>query len=102
MNATQQHMLDVYRAAQLGTTAPPAPGRHDWQAIREVRDYGRFGAVVEGRAVRGRSRFLARIRAALKGVGRARVGPSRGAAPRPAPSRTWAPRRTPALNRRTD
>ncbi|MDJ0467130.1 hypothetical protein, partial [Streptomyces sp. H27-C3] len=85
MNATQQHMLDVYRAAQLGTTAPPAPGRHDWQVIREARDYGRFRAVVEGRPVRGRVR--ARIGAALRRVAGAWVGPLRGAVPHPAPSR---------------
>ncbi|MGW1793743.1 hypothetical protein ACWCO0_29735 [Streptomyces tubercidicus] len=28
MNATQQHLLDTYRAAQRGEAAPPAPGGH--------------------------------------------------------------------------
>jgi hypothetical protein len=56
MNASQQYMLDVYRAAQLGTRTPPAPGRHDWQAVAELRDTVRadlrFRAVVEGRPAR--------------------------------------------------
>lgn len=39
MNANQQHMLDAYRAAQRGETAPPLPGRHDWEAIGEIRDH---------------------------------------------------------------
>ncbi|MDH6133309.1 hypothetical protein P3T37_002704 [Kitasatospora sp. MAA4] len=30
MNATQQHMLDVHRAAQHRTLPPPAPGAGDW------------------------------------------------------------------------
>ncbi|MGW0548402.1 hypothetical protein, partial [Streptomyces altiplanensis] len=49
MNATQQHMLDACRATRLGAPVPPAPGLNDWQAVREVRDYWRFRAVVEGR-----------------------------------------------------
>ncbi len=60
MNATQQHMLDVYRATRLGTPAPPAPGLNDWQAVREVRDYRRFRAAVEDRPPRPR-----RLRTAL-------------------------------------
>ncbi|WP_251020559.1 hypothetical protein [Streptomyces sp. ISL-98] len=79
MNAIQQHMLDVYRTAQLGGSAPPAPGEGDWQVVREVRDYQRFRAVVEGRPARGR------VRAALT-----RLFTSRAPAPsttRPADSR---------------
>ncbi|MET9514921.1 hypothetical protein [Streptomyces sp. NPDC002994] len=60
MNATQQHMLDVYRAAQLGSPAPPAPGLNDWQVVREVRDHQRVRAVVEDRPARSR-----RLRTAL-------------------------------------
>ncbi|WP_208857824.1 hypothetical protein [Streptomyces flavidovirens] len=52
MNATQQHMLDVYRATRLGTPAPPAPGLNDWQAVREVRDYRRLRATAEDRPPR--------------------------------------------------
>lgn len=56
MNASQQHMLDAYRAAQLGTRTPPAPGEHDWQTVAELRDTVRadlrFRAVVEGRPAR--------------------------------------------------
>lgn len=62
MSVTQQYLLDTYRAAQHGAPTPPAPGRDDWQAVREVRDYGRFRAVVEERPAHGRFRAaLARI-----------------------------------------
>ncbi|MGX1884561.1 hypothetical protein [Streptomyces sp. NPDC055287] len=60
MNATQQHMLDAFRAARLGASAPSAPGLDDWQVVREVRDYQRFRAVIEGRPPRSH-----RLRAAL-------------------------------------
>ncbi|MFI1830997.1 hypothetical protein ACH41E_31840 [Streptomyces sp. NPDC020412] len=36
MNAMHQHMIDTYRATQHGTRIPPQPGRHDWQAAREL------------------------------------------------------------------
>ncbi|MEU9609397.1 hypothetical protein [Streptomyces sp. NPDC048057] len=36
MNAMHQHMIDAYRAVQHGTRVPPQPGRHDWQAAREL------------------------------------------------------------------
>ncbi|MCX5207413.1 hypothetical protein OG897_39175 [Streptomyces sp. NBC_00237] len=53
MNASQQHLFDAYRAAQHGTPTPPAPGRHDWETVRElrdtVRDDLRFRAVVAER-----------------------------------------------------
>ncbi|MCX4724789.1 hypothetical protein [Streptomyces sp. NBC_01306] len=69
MNANQQHMLDAYRAAQRGETAPPLPGRHDWEAIGEIRDHlstGRPGArrtekrATEKRATEKRARGKAR------------------------------------------
>ncbi|OEJ29472.1 hypothetical protein AS594_15705 [Streptomyces agglomeratus] len=63
MTANQQHMLDVYRAARLGELAPPAPGIHDWQVFREVRDHQRSRAAVAGRPVRTR-----RLRAVLAGL----------------------------------
>ncbi|MFF1380764.1 hypothetical protein [Streptomyces sp. NPDC058308] len=56
MSVTQQFLLDSYRAAQHGQPTPPAPGRDDWQAVREVRDYERFRAVVAERPVHGRFR----------------------------------------------
>ncbi|MFE0176100.1 hypothetical protein ACFWZ2_27635 [Streptomyces sp. NPDC059002] len=62
MSVTQQYLLDTYRAAQHGQPAPPAPGQQDWQVVREVRDYGRFRAVVQERPARGRLRAaLARL-----------------------------------------
>ncbi|MEW2388978.1 hypothetical protein [Streptomyces venezuelae] len=62
MSVTQQFLLDSYRAAQHGGPTPPAPGQHDWQAVREVRDYGRFRAVLAERPARGRVRAaLARL-----------------------------------------
>ncbi|MEU6765427.1 hypothetical protein ABZ916_23210 [Streptomyces sp. NPDC046853] len=56
MSITQQYLLDGYRAAQHDERTPPAPGTQDWQVIREVRDYGRFRAVVGERPARGRVR----------------------------------------------
>ncbi|MFF2503953.1 hypothetical protein ACFVTY_11335 [Streptomyces sp. NPDC058067] len=62
MSITQQYALDVYRASLHGEPAPPAPGRHDWRTVRELRDYGRFEAVIAGRPARGRIRAaLARL-----------------------------------------
>ncbi|MFF1687252.1 MULTISPECIES: hypothetical protein [unclassified Streptomyces] len=62
MSITQQYALDVYRASQHGEPAPPAPGLHDWETIRELRDYRRFDAVIAGRPARGRIRAaLARL-----------------------------------------
>ncbi|MCF3121248.1 MULTISPECIES: hypothetical protein [Streptomyces] len=81
MSVTQQHMLDAYRAAQHGLPTPPAPGQHDWQVVREVREYGRFRAVVEERPAHGRFRAaLARLARGgrLSGGGVART-------PRPLP-----------------
>jgi hypothetical protein len=56
MNAMHQYMLDNYRASQHGGQAPPQPGLHDWQVVREIRDYRRFQAVVTGRRPHGRVR----------------------------------------------
>lgn len=66
MSITQQYLLDSYRAAQHDERTPPAPGRHDWQVLREVRDYGRFRAVVEGRPARGR--FRAAVARLIRGA----------------------------------
>ncbi|MGW7469506.1 hypothetical protein ACWGJT_33785 [Streptomyces xantholiticus] len=52
MNAMQQHMIDVYRAAQRGDIPPPRPGDLDLRTIREAWTYRRFRAVLAGRAVR--------------------------------------------------
>jgi hypothetical protein len=60
MSITQQYILDTYRARQLGEPAPPAPGAHDWQVVREWRDRRQFRAVVAGRPARGRWHALGR------------------------------------------
>ncbi|WP_079074725.1 hypothetical protein [Streptomyces atriruber] len=75
MSVTQQFLLDSYRAAQHGGPTPPAPGQHDWQAVREVRDYGRFRAVLAERPAHGR------VRAALSRLMRGSVART----PRPLP-----------------
>ncbi|MEV6780701.1 hypothetical protein [Streptomyces syringium] len=62
MNATQQHMLDLFRAAQLGEPAPPAPGSGDWQAVREFRTWREFRAVVAENTATRRSRWAALLR----------------------------------------
>lgn len=56
MSITQQYLLDTYRAQQHGEPAPPAPGVHDWQVVREWRDERQFRAVVAERPARGRIR----------------------------------------------
>ncbi|GGN73876.1 hypothetical protein GCM10011579_052390 [Streptomyces albiflavescens] len=56
MSITQQYFLDAYRAAQHGEPAPPAPGSHDWQVARELRDHRQFRAVVAGHPAHGRIR----------------------------------------------
>ncbi|MFF4962950.1 hypothetical protein [Streptomyces sp. NPDC001222] len=56
MSITQQYLLDTYRARRLGEPAPPAPGAHDWQLVRELGDYRAFRAVVAGHPARGRLR----------------------------------------------
>ncbi|AIR99735.1 hypothetical protein [Streptomyces glaucescens] len=58
MNVTQQYLLDTYRAHHLGEAAPPQPGAHDWQVVREWRDRREFRAVLSGRLARGRARRL--------------------------------------------
>ncbi|MFE9395119.1 hypothetical protein [Streptomyces flavidovirens] len=87
MNATQQHMLDVYRATRLGTPAPPAPGLNDWQAVREVRDYRRFRAAVEDRSPRPH-RFRAALANLFTSAGRS--SGTRGSAGRAGCSRPVA------------
>ncbi|GAA1375240.1 hypothetical protein [Streptomyces beijiangensis] len=64
MNAIQQHMLDAYRASQRGEQAPPLPGRHDWQVVREFGDHRDLTAALAAghRPARGRlRRALARV-----------------------------------------
>ncbi|ELS55273.1 MULTISPECIES: hypothetical protein [Streptomyces] len=56
MSITQHHLLDTYRARQLGEPVPPAPGAHDWQVVREWRDHRQFRAAVAGRPAHGRIR----------------------------------------------
>ncbi|MEJ8670517.1 hypothetical protein WKI71_25130 [Streptomyces sp. MS1.AVA.1] len=56
MSITQHHLLDTYRAHRLGQPAPPAPGTHDWQVVREWRDHRQFRAVLAGRPAHGRLR----------------------------------------------
>ncbi|MFI0238117.1 hypothetical protein [Streptomyces sp. NPDC016845] len=72
MTVNHQYALDVYRAAQRGEPAGPAPGPHDRAALRELRDHRRFEAVLAGRPARGR------IRAALTRRFLARRGPAAG------------------------
>lgn len=67
MSITQQYLIDSYRAAQHHDPAPPAPGTHEWQALRELRDYGRFRAVIQERPAHGRLR--AAVARFLRGAG---------------------------------
>ncbi|MEU5028993.1 hypothetical protein [Streptomyces milbemycinicus] len=56
MSLTEQYVLDLYRAAQRGEPAPPAPRPGDWRTIRELSRYRDFRAVVEERPARGAAR----------------------------------------------
>ncbi|MFF3938211.1 hypothetical protein [Streptomyces phaeofaciens] len=56
MSITQQYVLDTYRARRNGEPLPPAPGAHDWQVVRELRDHRQFRAVLAGRPAHGRIR----------------------------------------------
>ncbi|ANS67000.1 hypothetical protein SLINC_4776 [Streptomyces lincolnensis] len=56
MSITQQYLRDTYRARQRGEAGPPAPGAHDWQVVRELRDHRRFRAVIAAHPARGRIR----------------------------------------------
>ncbi|MFE1070869.1 hypothetical protein ACFW5W_06525 [Streptomyces sp. NPDC058783] len=56
MSITQQYVLDTHRARQLGEPAPPAPGEHDWQVVRDWHDRRQFRAVLAGRPTHGRLR----------------------------------------------
>ncbi|SOD84728.1 hypothetical protein [Streptomyces sp. Ag109_G2-15] len=58
MSITQQYLLDTYRARLHGEPEPPAPGRHDLDLMRELRDYRRFRAVLAERPARGRLRHV--------------------------------------------
>lgn len=44
MNATQQHMIDAYRAARRGEPLPPRPGVNDVKVIRGTGILHRFRA----------------------------------------------------------
>ncbi|MEU8890264.1 hypothetical protein [Streptomyces sp. NPDC048442] len=107
MNATQQHMFDAYRAAQHGTPTPPAPGRHDWETVRELRDTVRedlrFRAVVGERPGRtylraAAARLIARLRPSRTAGVRTAAAPARtatsavGTTSAPAVRTTSAPR----------
>ncbi|MGW7364693.1 hypothetical protein ACWGI8_14990 [Streptomyces sp. NPDC054841] len=48
MDVIQQHMLDTWRAAQHGETAPPLPGRDDLSTVRALRELHRFHQVLAG------------------------------------------------------
>ncbi|AXE87716.1 hypothetical protein [Streptomyces sp. Go-475] len=54
MSITQQYLLDAHRARSRGEPAPPAPGAHDWQVVREWRDEREFRALLAGRPARHR------------------------------------------------
>lgn len=73
MNTNQQHLLDAYRFAQRRETAPPVPGRHDWEAVREMRDHRRAARKGPWPLRRALTRvFGTRGRSAARGVPAAR------------------------------
>ncbi|MEU9113339.1 hypothetical protein AB0D04_16545 [Streptomyces sp. NPDC048483] len=72
MNASQQHMLDAYRAAQRGEAAPVTPGARTVRTAHEIQQWRRFQTVVTaptnrlpgrlGRAVRRTAAALGLVR----------------------------------------
>jgi hypothetical protein len=66
MSITEQYLLDTYRARQRGEAAPPAPGAHDWQVVRELRDRREFHAVLASRPAPGRVRRILGRRLGLR------------------------------------
>ncbi|MGW1072519.1 hypothetical protein [Streptomyces sp. NPDC002537] len=68
MNATQQHMLDLYRTAQHHEPAPSSPGEGELRLIREFRTWRDFRAVVDERAAARRARRRALLRLLLPGA----------------------------------
>ncbi|ADI09060.1 hypothetical protein SBI_05940 [Streptomyces bingchenggensis BCW-1] len=66
MSLTEQYVLDLYRAAQRGEPAPPAPRPGDWRTIRELSRYRDFCAVVEERPARGAARRTVRARQVVR------------------------------------
>ncbi|MGI5470116.1 hypothetical protein [Streptomyces sp. CA-132043] len=81
MNAMQQHMIDAYRAAQRGEAAPPLPGAGDVRALRALRDWRRFEAVVTAPA----DRLPARLRRAVRSLLSPRTAVSAPVGHRPYP-----------------
>ncbi|MFI1621194.1 hypothetical protein ACH4VT_30125 [Streptomyces lydicus] len=52
MNATQQHLLDTYRAARRAESAPPAPGAHTVRTLRDILRWRRSRTAVPEQAPR--------------------------------------------------
>lgn len=69
MSITQQYLLDSHRARLHGEPEPPTPGRHDLQALRELRDHRRFRAVLAGRPAHGRLRHFLERRLRRRALG---------------------------------
>lgn len=103
MDATQQHLLDLYRAAQHQDPAPPAPGTGERALAREVRTWWDFRAVVDRRAAERRARrrtLLAFLRPGARSTA-ARTTAARTTAAPTAPATPTAPAPRPQAQRRT-
>lgn len=85
----QQYLLDLYRTSRLGEAPPPVPGTGDRQAVRELRTWWAFLAVVDERVAARRARW-ARWTTALRPA-----RPVRHAAAAPAPVRPSVTESTP-------
>ncbi|MBB5120403.1 hypothetical protein AF335_10775 [Streptomyces eurocidicus] len=99
MDATQQHLLDLYRAAQHQDPAPPAPGTGERALAREVRTWWDFRAVVDRRAAERRARrrtLLAFLRPGARTAARTAAAPMTPAAPAAPAPRPQASQRTAA------
>ncbi|MFC4515507.1 hypothetical protein [Streptomyces ehimensis] len=99
MSANQQYLLDLYRTARHGETPPPAPGTGDRQAVRELRTWWVFRAVVDERVAARRARWTrwtrwtTALRPArpVRTAAAARPAPTSPAPIRPSADRSAAP-----------
>ncbi|MFF8001709.1 hypothetical protein [Streptomyces sp. NPDC007917] len=80
MTLTEQYALDLYRAAQRGEPAPPAPRPGDWRTLRELSRYRDVRAAAEERPARGAARRAVRARLAALFARPRRPAPGEAAA----------------------
>ena len=77
MNASQQHLLDTYRAAQRGEAAPILPGAGTVSTAREIQGWLRFRTVVTAPTDRLPGRVARAVRRTAAALGLVQEAPAR-------------------------